>query len=245
MYHYTYKITSSGLYYVGRHSTHKLNDNYMGSGTWIKKIRNKISLKKEILDFFDNEEDLIEAERSLLNENINNDLCMNFNNNPAGFASGERNPAKTREERIKRSARIKNDPDHPLRNCDIRKSNSNKQRGRVAPNKGIAHTPETRQKISSSRTGIKISDEGREKLSISRKKQILSGERILPSFAGKNHTMEYKEHMRELSVNRNNKTCPHCGVTCKPHVYARWHGDKCKHIITRDRLEESGRVSPL
>ena len=79
MFHYTYKITSnSGLFYVGRHSTDDLNDGYMGSGKWVRSIKDKSKLSKEILEYFDSFDELMKAEQNLLDEYIGKKGCMNF-----------------------------------------------------------------------------------------------------------------------------------------------------------------------
>jgi hypothetical protein len=63
MFNYTYKITStSGKYYVGRHSTNNINDGYIGSGKWVRNIKDKSKLSKKILEYFDNFEELKKAE---------------------------------------------------------------------------------------------------------------------------------------------------------------------------------------
>ena len=107
MFHYTYKITSnSGLYYIGRHSTKNIDDGYMGSGKWVTDIKDKSKLSKEILEYFDNFNELQKAEESLLYEHINKKGCMNFNNKSVGFATGDLNPMHRPE--IKEILRIKN-----------------------------------------------------------------------------------------------------------------------------------------
>lgn len=88
--HFTYKTSSpSGKYYVGRHTTTNINDGYLGSGTWIRGIKDKSNLTREILQTYLNFEELRTAEKQLLQENVGKENCMNFNNEPVGFGSGE------------------------------------------------------------------------------------------------------------------------------------------------------------
>lgn len=102
--HYIYKVTSnSGLYYVGRHSTKNINDNYLGSGKWVRSLTNKENLIKEILSFHETFELLKEAEENLISEVINDPLNMNFNNKSIGFSCGELNPANSPQEKIRRT----------------------------------------------------------------------------------------------------------------------------------------------
>jgi len=51
MHHTIYRTSSkSGKYYIGRHSTNNVNDGYLGSGNWVKSIKNDGTfLCKEIL----------------------------------------------------------------------------------------------------------------------------------------------------------------------------------------------------
>lgn len=92
MYHYTYKITHiNGWYYVGRHSTKNLDDNYMGSGKWVSSIKDKNTLNKEILEQFNTFEELLQAEQILIENNIDNLYCMNFVNSSRGFGTGKYN----------------------------------------------------------------------------------------------------------------------------------------------------------
>lgn len=82
-YHYFYKIINKNThqYYFGIHSTNNLNDNYMGSGSFLKreyKKWGKDNFVKEILKFFDDRKTLAEYEAKVVNENILSDpLCLN------------------------------------------------------------------------------------------------------------------------------------------------------------------------
>jgi hypothetical protein len=71
--YYLYRITNTinGKIYVGIHRTNNLNDGYMGSGTVLKRAQTKHGInnfKKEILDTFENPEDMYIAETKLVNE---------------------------------------------------------------------------------------------------------------------------------------------------------------------------------
>lgn len=103
---FTYITThANGKYYVGRHSTKSENDGYMGSGKWIKSVKDRDALSRVILEYFETEEELISAEQKLLDENVGQPNCMNFNNRASGFASGERNPYYYPEVKAKRESR--------------------------------------------------------------------------------------------------------------------------------------------
>lgn len=105
MKHFLYKTTSStsGKYYIGRHSTKNLDDGYLGSGRWIRQIKDKSILNREILQFFDTFEELLEAEKCLIAEHIDDPLNMNWNNSSVGFGTGDFNPARSEKERLRRS----------------------------------------------------------------------------------------------------------------------------------------------
>jgi hypothetical protein len=38
----------------------------------------------------------------------------------------------------------------------------------------------------------------------------------------------HKQKLTERALNREKKTCLHCGKICQPAMFARWHGDKCR-----------------
>jgi hypothetical protein len=72
-----------------------MNDGYMGSGSWVKSIKNKKTLTKEIIEYTDCIEKLKLLEQKYINENFGKHNCMNFSMNSSGgfFASGKEHPS--------------------------------------------------------------------------------------------------------------------------------------------------------
>jgi len=229
-YHFIYKTTSSsGKYYIGRHTTNNINDGYFGSGKWVRSIKDTTQLTREILEYCESIEQLLEREQYYIHQHIGTPGCMNFNDRPIGFGSGEYNPATNEEERARRSLRFKqNNPNNDPANIAKRAA---KLKGRPSPTKGQSRTDQAKLNISEGRTGIRISDDGRKKLAASRRRQCANGERIIPSFKGGHHSDETKQQMSKIALNREKIKCPHCGALSDKGNYARWHGDKCKQNL--------------
>ena len=83
-YHYIYKTTNliNEKYYVGMHSTNKLDDGYLGSGYKLRRSINKHgkeNFKMEILEFFSDRSSLSDREKQLVNEELLKEpMCMNL-----------------------------------------------------------------------------------------------------------------------------------------------------------------------
>ena len=96
MIHYIYKIThNNGHFYYGRHSTNNLDDGYMGSGNWVKSVKDKNNLFKEIIEFASSTDKLKQMEQKYIDEHYGKQYCMNFSTNSSGgfFASGKNHPS--------------------------------------------------------------------------------------------------------------------------------------------------------
>jgi len=225
MYHFIYKTThDSGKYYVGRHSTKNIDDGYLGSGKWIRSIKDKSSLKREILKFCSEDELHIE-ETKIISENIGQLNCMNFNNSSIGFSSGELNPNKDPDRKKILRERILGEK-NPAKRIDVRKKMSESQKGKIRSKWTMSD--EGKRNISESRKGLKISDEGRKKLSESRLKDYANGVRKPHNKSGWKHSEESKKNQSILAKQRPKYKCIHCNKEVDLGNLNRWHNNKCK-----------------
>lgn len=157
MYFYTYKITllkgsKAGHYYYGQHRTENLDDKYSGSGRILTDYYKKygkidgVTYTKEIIELYDNVEDLDKAEFELIGDKYKTDeFCLNLRSggNKCGYSEKSR------------------------------KKMSESHTGKDPWNKGAkgkqVHSEETRKKMSESHTGKVYSEESRKKMSESAK----------------------------------------------------------------------------
>ena len=82
-YHCIYKITRfDGKFYIGMHSTDNIDDDYFGSGRYIKSSISKYGIdkhKKEILEILPSRKELKVREAEIVNnEMLLDNLCMNL-----------------------------------------------------------------------------------------------------------------------------------------------------------------------
>ncbi len=233
MFHFTYMTThTNGKYYVGRHSTQNLEDNYLGSGKWIRSIKDKTQLKREIISFYNNHEDLLNAEKLLIREHIDKDNCMNFNNSSVGFGSGKYNPNSDPNKKEELRLIFLGDK-NPAKRPEVRQKMSEAQKGkRLGPRK---LSPEGIQNIINARRGRKYTEEGKKKLSEARKLAYANGTRKPNTKSGWTHSEESKKTQSELAKKRPKYQCIHCGTLATIGPLTRFHNDKCKHRIILKR----------
>lgn len=227
MHHFIYKTVSiSGKYYIGRHSTNNLDDKYFGSGKWVRSIKNRDNLVREILEFC-TEETLKVREEYYLLENVGKENCMNFNLSSVGFSTGILNPAHSIEEKLKRSIRASGD-NNPSKRPDIKKKMSESQKGKPSNKKGVKMSEQARKNISEARKGLKISEEGRKKLSESRIRDYANGTRKPHTKSGWVHSSESKKMQSLLALDRKKIKCLYCDMITTKALLARFHDEKCK-----------------
>lgn len=88
MYLFIYKTThKNGKFYIGRHETDNLNDGYLGSGKWVKSIKDRSNLDREIIEYSDNIDNLKTLEEYYIEKHWNDPLCMNVIRGSDGWTS--------------------------------------------------------------------------------------------------------------------------------------------------------------
>ena len=167
--HYIYKTTCdvTGKWYVGMHSTTRLDDDYMGSGKILRYSIRKHGVEshtKEILEYLPSREALVLRETEIVTKELISDgKCMNLKEGGSGGFSNEEhmkncskagNEAKTlklkidtifREEHIKRVSKyLKNYMDKGVHNFNTFE--------------GKNHTDETKRLMSEKRKGTGVGE---------------------------------------------------------------------------------------
>ena len=97
----------NGHYYIGRHATNNLNDDYIGSGTWSRSIKNPNNVTRTILEVCQNEQHYVEREQYYLDLHFGKSGCMNQSNRATGFPCGDAHHMKQPKNRLKHSIRQK------------------------------------------------------------------------------------------------------------------------------------------
>ena len=214
MYYYLYKITNllNNKYYIGMHQTKDLNDGYMGSGKIIKSAIKKYGIenfKKEILEFFINDEEMKKGEKKIIDTKILDDpLCYNLRlGGRGGFDYINKNGlAHNNEINLKRSKKIK------LWHLE------NDRKGKNSTFYGKKHTEETKKKQSTL------------------KKEYFKNGGVHPQgMMGKKHTEETKKKQSK----NNAKTLLGKKGNLHPCTNTKWYNNGIKSIRSKTRPKGS------
>jgi group I intron endonuclease len=171
MFYTIYKITNklNGKYYIGKHQTKNLDDGYMGSGKLIVEAIKKHGIdnfKKEILFIFDNELDMNNKEKEVVDINeMTYNLCTG---GQGGFSYINKNINLTERNRKISASRDYNDP-------VFRKNHLEAIIKSIPFRKKPTYTEESRLRMTNSFTGKTHTEESKRK--ISEKNKILTGKR--------------------------------------------------------------------
>lgn len=165
MYYIVYKITNkiNGKVYIGSHKTKDLNDNYMGSGKYLKHSQEKHGIDnftKEILFVFDTPELMYAKEAELVNEDFIAETNtynlrvgglggFDYINSTGKNLYGLNGKLPNVKDDLSRARKIrtdlmKNDPEYAKK---IYKKISNTLKGRTGNFKGKKHTDATKKII--------------------------------------------------------------------------------------------------
>jgi NUMOD3 motif len=167
--HYLYKTTCNvnGRYYVGMHSTNNLEDGYMGSGRRLRASMRKYGIEnfnKEILEFFETREMLVEAEiKAITPEMITDKNCMNLmGGGTGGFISDEQQRHRSICAGKAFADKLKNDMDfskyHSTRSSELLKSIHKKGKIKYNTFEGKGHSEETKQLMSEIKKGTGVGE---------------------------------------------------------------------------------------
>jgi group I intron endonuclease len=207
MIYYIYKITNlcNGKIYIGIHKTQSLDDDYLGSGKLLKaaiKKYGKDNFKKEVLETFNNEADMVAKEQELVTAQFVLDE-NNYNIMPGGkFGSLERNGLSFKNKKHSLETIEK------IRNAAIGKTHSDATRKKLSDNNFSKTDPEKQKEHARQAGSYSKSDEHKLKISESMKKV-------------------HQEINPNLGKIRQKVKCPHCGKEGANNTMSRWHFNNC------------------
>lgn len=216
MFLYLYKIENllDGKYYIGVHKTSNLDDGYFGSGKRLHKAISKYGIeyfKKNILQFFDNESDMFNAEASIVNEEFVRDR-QTYNMKVGGNGGW----TYVHDNGLNRGFTGKTHSD------EIRKKLSE-----VASNRTVSDI--TKKKLSENNFAKRNPEEQRKH---ARKNAMFTNSIRTQETIDKISSTVSENWKKVESVE-----CPHCKLQGRGGTMKRWHFDNCKSKAPLDQLE--------
>lgn len=214
-FHFIYKTTCSitGRFYIGMHSTDKINDRYLGSGKqlkWSIAKHGKDAHKRKILEHCESREALVLREKAIVNEVLLLDPdCMNLCTGGEGGFVAE----MTDERRAKVSAKMKGIPRGPMSEESKRKLSEAKKGRKLsdatkakmsATTKGRKMSEEQKVLLSNLKKGIPMSQANKDALSKACKGKIISPEtkaKISRALAGQKKSDQHRANISAGKLN--------------------------------------------
>lgn len=234
IYHFIYKTThSNGRYYIGRHSTNNLNDGYLGSGKWVKSIKDKSTLSRDIISYANDIEELKLLEEQYINTHFDNPLCMNHSKSSHGFDSESASVINTQSNK----KRIQNGTHNWLKRPDgtshatdrIQKGSHNWQKRPDGSSHATDKVTDGTHNFLTRPDGTNINTDRIQNGTHNWLKRP-DGSSLGSDIAKQRIKNGTHHFVNNHPVNIKMK-CPHCGITMgKPH-YIRYHGDNCKYKV--------------
>ena len=132
-FHFTYRTTNliNNRYYLGMHSTNRIDDGYLGSGKRLYYELNKYgrdSFKFEILEQFESREQLVQAEINLITEqDLKSINCLNLKLGGSGGFSEEVGKAGRLAGNVEYLRLLKEDPTYRARIVEMCRVRMKKQ----------------------------------------------------------------------------------------------------------------------
>lgn len=233
-FHFVYKTTctETGKWYIGLHSTDKMNDGYLGSGMRLTRSVKKYgesAHNREILFMGTTRKEASDKEAELLSEEVRKDpMCMNLG--PGGLGATDR-PATSLETSVRLSEASKKyvrtkewyDKVVATRKAGVGYGKSEEERTKIGNAlKGQRHSEESIRRVADKNTGKKRTKEQCENISKARigvspkikhpfsdaHKEAIKNARI-----GLKHSEEAKANMRgERKKGINSKRCTVDGI---------------------------------
>jgi len=195
-YHYIYKITNliDGKYYIGMHSTNKLNDSYFGSGNRLMNAIKKYgreNFNKEILGYHDSREELAYIESLIVSQETVDDP-KSYNIKTGGLGGVFKCSQETKEK---------------IRNAHIGKKIPEETKKKMSDSaKGKKKTAQHAYNISKGLSGEKNYMYGTHHSGETKKKISIANTKEKNGFYGKSHTEESRLKISESKKNLSEQT---------------------------------------
>jgi|GEM_PF-1725876 hypothetical protein len=227
MYHFVYITTNliTGKQYIGDHSSLVIDDNYLGSGDYLKlsiKKHGRKNFKREILEFFPEKIKAFEAQSRYI-QKYNTLYPNGYNISPLGGHNVRGCMSRETIEKISRKNKKHPNIIFAMKNRivsdETRQKMSKSKKGKTPWNKNGHHTEEAKQKMSKSKKGMYIGE-----------KNPMSGKSPFEIWAAKYGAEEAEKRKKKFYENRKKTLikCEFCQKEIPLNIYNRCHGKKCK-----------------